>query len=215
MTPTNGTSRGHSEKPPTSPAIRSLAARNGSHKPRAVRVAAAAAAPTPVPVPVPAAAVRPALAAKSGRAVKVEAGPTSDHARQFAETFGALGTLVAGMVPKRGSAKQRAAAEYWGASLASQAAEGWRGKAKVKAVAEGVLPDYETNPSPIGTAETVYTDGLVAVGMKVVAQADRHDVPGLVADLTKAGVDPKVLKRLLKKHTRSFNGAHIFTATLV
>ena len=123
--------------------------------------------------------------------------------------------LVTTMLPKRATAKQRAAVDYWCASLANQTAESWRGKAKVKCVAEGVLPDHEAHPSPIGTAETVYVDEIVSIGMKVVAQADRCDVAALVADLTKAGVDQKVLKRLVKKHTKTYAGAHIFTASLV
>ncbi len=119
------------------------------------------------------------------------------------------------MLPKRHSANERAAAEYWGASVASQVAEQWRGKAKAQAVAAGVLPDHEAHPSPIGTMETIYADKLISISMKVVAQADRVDVTSLIADLTKAGLPERVLKKLLKRHTRTFPGAHIFTASLV
>lgn len=191
-----------------------MAAINGASylpvpKRKSAPAAAAVAPPAPAPAPkrlkggsLPRKALSPAIDL------------TGDHGATFVKAFGALNEVNVGMLPRRASPKQRVAAEYWCASLASQSAEAWRTKAKGRCVAEGVLPDPAT-PSPIGTVETVYADRLISIGMKVVQQADRVDVPGLVVDLTKAGLDLKVLTRLLKKHTRSFAGAHIFTASLV
>lgn len=185
-----------------------LARAIGKTRPKLARKAIPVSAPAPVPAPPPPGRpVRRAVAKAT-----VPAGV--DHGAAFAQAFGALASVAAAVVPKRHSPRAKAAAAYWGASLANQAAEAWRSKAKAVCVAEGVLPD-PASPSPIGTIETVYADATISIAMKVVAQADRVDVVALVADLTKAGVDPKVLKRLTKKHTRSFAGAHIFTASLV
>jgi hypothetical protein len=130
------------------------------------------------------------------------------------QALAAIAESIQAMLPRRASTTERAAAEYWGASIVNQLAEAWRNKAKRQAVAQGVLPDHAATPYPIGTSETVYVGTLVTVSLKVVEQADRVDVPGLVRDLIASGVKPAVLKRLLRKHNKSFPGAHIFTASL-
>jgi hypothetical protein len=131
------------------------------------------------------------------------------------EAFANIGTTADTMMPRPRKARDRVAEELWRAQLLSGLAEQRKNDAKRAAIAAGVLPDYTTEPFPVGTAETVYAGPAVTIGLKVVNQGDRVDVPGLVADLEKSGIKPTVLKRLVKKHTRSFGGAHIFTASLV
>ena len=130
------------------------------------------------------------------------------------ESFDEIGRAIRTMLPKATTAKDRLAAEYLAASLTSRLSEAWRDKTKRAAVGGGVLPDHTADPFPVGTVETVYTGALVTISVKVVEQADRVDVAGLVASLEKAGVKPTLLKRLVKKHTKSFAGAHVFTASL-
>jgi hypothetical protein len=113
------------------------------------------------------------------------------------------------------NARDRLAEEYWSASLLSRFADARREKAKKAAVTGGVLPDHLTHPYPVGTSETIYAGATVTINLKVVPQADRLNTAALVADLQKAGVKPALLKRLVKKHTETFGGAHIFTASLV
>ncbi len=137
-----------------------------------------------------------------------------DGTALIAQAMAEIAESIQAMLPRRASATERAAAEYWGASIANQLAEAWRNRAKRLAVAQGVLPDHTADPYPIGTSETVYVGTLVTVSLKVVEQADRVDVPGLVADLIASGIKPAVLKRLLRRHTKSFAGAHIFSASL-
>lgn len=117
-------------------------------------------------------------------------------------------------LPTTKSTKDKLALEYWAASLLNRLSEARREKAKKAAVMGGVLPDHTSNPLAIGSAETVYSGPLVTIGVKVVAQADRVNVPGLVAYLEKNGVKPALLKRAVKRHTEVFGGAHIFTALL-
>lgn len=133
-----------------------------------------------------------------------------DRTAQITDAFGELGRQL----PKSRNAKDRLAFEYWVSSILSRLAEARREKAKRAAVAGGVLPDHSAAPMPIGTTETVYTGELVTIGVKVVEQASRLDAAGFIADLEKAGLPARTLKRLVKKHTTTFSGAHIFTASL-
>jgi hypothetical protein len=128
----------------------------------------------------------------------------------IAEAFGDIG-----YPPGSRSARDRLAEEYWSASLLSRFADARREKAKKAAVTGGVLRDHLAEPYPVGTSETVYAGATVTINLKVVPQAPRVDTAALVADLQKAGVKPALLKRLVKKHTEQFGGAHIFTAALV
>ena len=208
MTFTNGATRDRPRS--SSPVIASSAVLTAPKKRRAAKGAAPAieAAPAPVPVPVPAAPAPKIGKPRKGETLK------ADRAAAFTEAFALFANVVTSMLPKRSTAKQRAAVDYWCASLANQTAEAWRGKAKAVCVVQGVLPHHELHPMPIGTTETVYADELVSIGLKVVAQADRCDVAALVVELIKTGVEERSLRRLVKKHTKSYPGAHIFSASL-
>jgi hypothetical protein len=137
-----------------------------------------------------------------------------DKTAAITDAFAEIGRVNGTMPPRSRNAKDKLAWEYWTASLLNRLAEARRDKAKRAAVAGDVLPDHTAHPLPVGTVETVYTGALVTIGMKVVEQADRLDVAGFVADLEKSGVASRLLKRLVKRHTRSFPGAHVFTASL-
>ena len=128
-------------------------------------------------------------------------------------TFAEIGR-PRGAAASRKPTKDVLAWEYAVSSLLARLSDARRDKAKKAAIAGGVLPDYAANPLPIGTADTVYVSPLVTIGLKVVAQAERVNVPNLVADLLAAGVKPAVLTKLIKKNTESFAGAHVFTASL-
>jgi hypothetical protein len=125
-----------------------------------------------------------------------------------------LDRTLAILLPKARTAKDKLALDYWAASEAERLDAAWREKAKRAAIRGGVLPDYATNPLPIGTSETVYASPLLTIGLKVVRQADRVNVPGVVAYLEKSGVNAALLKRALKRNTEQFGGAHVFTALL-
>jgi hypothetical protein len=103
---------------------------------------------------------------------------------------------------------------YAVATQSQSLSEAWRDASKKALVACGALPDYAANPLVVGTHATIYTDPLVTVGVKVVPQAPRLDIDACFADLLDAGVKPALLKRLRKKHTTEFNGAHIITTLL-
>jgi hypothetical protein len=131
-----------------------------------------------------------------------------------ADAFAEIGRANGTAMPRAKGAQERVAYEYWVSSQLAQAAELRRERAKRAAIAAGVLPDYVTAPLAIGTMEVVYAGTLVTIGVKVFSQADKINTPGLVADLAAAGVPKAVLKKLLKRHTRSFAGAHVFAASL-
>lgn len=137
-----------------------------------------------------------------------------DRTAAVSEAVAEVGRVIRATLPRKATDKDKLFADFWGFSLALRLIEPLRDKSKRSAVAGEVLPDHAAHPFAIGTSETVYSSELGSIGMKVVEQAERLDVPGFVADLEKAGVTPALLKRLLKKHTRQFPGAHIFTATL-
>jgi hypothetical protein len=129
----------------------------------------------------------------------------------IATAFAEIGTKL---LPATRSTKEKLALEYWASSVLTRLAEARREKAKRAAVIGGVLPDIATSPYPIGAAETVYAGSSVTIGVKVVAQADRVNIAGLVAYLEKNGVKPALLRRAVKRNTETFPGAHIFTALL-
>lgn len=128
--------------------------------------------------------------------------------------FDGLAQIVRGLCGLKASAPEQAAFEYWGSTLLVALAEAWRAKCKKTAIALGVIPDYEATPLPIGSVTTVYTSPAMTIVAKVVPQAPRVDLAGLLVDLGRIGIKPSVLKRLVKKHTKEFAGAHIFTAQL-
>lgn len=162
----------------------------------------------PKPAPAPTRSRRPAAAPAPE--------PQADCAgvTVFTMAFGDLAHVLRSMLPAKAPPDQRAALEYWGSTLAASLAEAWRGRARKQAVSLAVLPDHVTTPRPIGTAEIVYADPLVSIGMRVVEQAGRVDVEALAADLVKSGVKATLVARLVRKHTKAFPGAHIFTASL-
>jgi hypothetical protein len=137
-----------------------------------------------------------------------------DRTAAVSEAVAEVGRTIRATLPRKATEKDKLFADFWGWSLVLRMVEPLRDKSKRAAVAGEVLPDHAAHPFAVGTSETVYSSELGSIGMKVVEQADRLDVPGFVADLEKAGVKPALLKRLQKKHNRSFPGAHIFTASL-
>lgn len=194
-------------------------AQANGHLPKAPRVRNRAKAAKPVVLDAtikPDVAVKAAKPAKAAKPVKpdVAATPAIDRGAVVSQAVAEIGVAARKLLPPRAPKAQVVAADYWAGSLVMQLAEAWRIRAKREAVAMGVLPDHTEHPSPVGTAETVYTDPMITIAMKVVEQAARVDVPGLIADLQKLEIKPTVLARLLKKHTKTFPGAHIFTASL-
>ncbi|MGD0106328.1 MAG: hypothetical protein ABSC06_20145 [Rhodopila sp.] len=125
-----------------------------------------------------------------------------------------LDRALAALLPRAKTVRDKLALDYWAASEAARLDDAWREKAKRGAVAGGVLPDYTANPLPVGTSETVYSSPLLTIGLKVVRQADRVNVAGLVAYLEQAGVKPALLRRAVKRNSEQFGGAHIFTVLL-
>jgi len=156
------------------------------------------------PVPVES---TPAVPAKRSHARK----PASDA---NAEARAELDRTLAALLPRAKTAASRAWVTYAVATRAVSLNEAWRETSKKALVASGSLPDYAANPLPVGTVLTVYSDPLVTAGVKVVPQAPRLNVDACFADLLAAGVKPALLKRLRKKHTTDFSGAHILTALL-
>jgi len=125
-----------------------------------------------------------------------------------------LDRTLAALLARAKTAKSRAVLAYWASSLACSQDEAWRGSAKKALVASNVLPDYTANPLPVGTVATIYSDPLVMLAVKVVQQASRLNVDAFVADLAAAGVKTALLRKLRKRHTTDFSGAHIITALL-
>lgn len=126
-----------------------------------------------------------------------------------------LDRKLAAVLPRARTTKDRLGLALWAATEAVRLDEASKEKAKRAAVAGGVLPDLTANPLPVGTVETVYSSPLLTIGLKVVRQADRTDVPAMMAYLEKNGVKPALLKRAIKRNTNSMGVANIFTALLV
>jgi hypothetical protein len=125
-----------------------------------------------------------------------------------------LDATLATLLPRAKTARDRLAVQYWAASRGTALNEAWRESAKKAAVVGNVIPDYATNPLPVGTVATVYSSPLVTIGVKVTPQAPRLNVDAFCADLLAAGFKAATLKRLRKKHSTEFNGAHVITAML-
>ena len=107
------------------------------------------------------------------------------------------------------TAEVRAWLEYWAATEDERRAVARREKAK-----RAVVPDFAANPLPVGTVETLFSCPLLTVGVKVVRQADRVDVAGVVAYLGQSGVKPALLRRAVRRNSMVFAGAHIITVLL-
>jgi hypothetical protein len=142
---------------------------------------------------------------------KVAATPKSDA---HVEARGELDRTLAGLLPRAKTARSRAVLAHWASSRAGSQSDAWRDETKKALIASGVLPDYTASPLPVGTVETIYSDPLVMLSVKVVQQASRLSVDAFVADLAAAGVKLSLLRRMRKRHTTDFAGAHIITALL-
>ncbi len=127
---------------------------------------------------------------------------------------GELDRSLAGLLARAKTTKSRAVLAYWAASRAGSQNDAWRDGAKKALIAAGVLPDYTATPLPVGSVETIYSDALVMLAVKVTQQASRLNVDAFVADLVEEGVKPALLRKLRKRHTTDFAGAHIITALL-
>jgi hypothetical protein len=84
-------------------------------------------------------------------------------------------------------------------------------KAMVK---EGLIPDKEKNPQPIGRAQ-VYSDAAVSVTLEVRKPSERIDGKEVLEYLASAGVDTKLLDEAARLYTKTTKPAHVFTAYLV
>lgn len=125
-----------------------------------------------------------------------------------------LGRTLAALLTRAKTPKSRKVLNYWASSRADSQSEAWREAAKKDLIASAVLPDYAKNPLPVGTVATIYADPLVVLSVKVTHQASRLNVDACFADLAAAGVKLALLKKMRKRHTTKFNGAHTVTALL-
>lgn len=125
-----------------------------------------------------------------------------------------LDATLAATMARAKTARDRLAVTLWASKRGVSLNEAWADAAKKAAIAEGLIPDYAANPLPVGTVATVYSSALVTIGVQVTQQAPRLNVDAFVADLVAAGVKVATLRRLRKKHTTVFNGAHVITALL-
>lgn len=137
----------------------------------------------------------------------------TERTAELATAFSLVGHRFGGLEEKV-TTPDKLAFEYWAASEISSLAEKRRDEAKKAAVTGGVIPDFKANPLDVGTRSTLYISELLTIAVDVTQQAPRLDGLALVADLVKAGVKPGLLKRLVKRHTKTFAGAHVITATL-
>jgi hypothetical protein len=126
----------------------------------------------------------------------------------------ALVNTLASLIARTKSSVSRKWVTYAVATQSQSLSEAWRDESRRALIACGALPDYRAAPLSVGTQATIYSDALVTVGVKVTKQPPSLDVDACFADLLAAGVKPALLKRLRKKHTTAFNGAHILTALL-
>jgi hypothetical protein len=111
--------------------------------------------------------------------------------------------------------KDKRALEYWASTEAERLDGAWREEAKAAAVKAGVLPDLELNPLEAGTAHTVYSSGLLTIGLKVDRRPARTNVDKMVAYLEKRNVSPSLLKLAVKRNTPKAGVANVYTALLV
>lgn len=148
------------------------------------------------------------------RAKPAKASPAPAKPDAFFEARAELDRTLAALLARAKTTKSRGWVRYGVASRAVSVCDAWRELEKKALIASGALPDYTANPLPVGTVLTVYTDPLVTAGVKVTPQSPRLNVDAFVADLAATGVKTATLRRLRRKHTTEFNGAHIITAML-
>lgn len=78
-----------------------------------------------------------------------------------------------------------------------------------------VLPDFSTDPEPVGTNRVVYVDAQTQISLFVAEPIEGLDHVGFIADLLKANIDPKLVKRLARKHRTETRPAHRLTSSPV
>jgi hypothetical protein len=78
-----------------------------------------------------------------------------------------------------------------------------------------VIPDFTTTPEPVGTNRVVYVDAKTQISLFVAEPIEGLDYLGFIADLLKAGFEPKVVKRLARKHRTETRPAHRLTSSPV
>lgn len=78
-----------------------------------------------------------------------------------------------------------------------------------------VIPDFATAPEPVGTNRVVYVDAKTQISLFVAEPIEGLNHLGFIADLLKAGVDPKLIKRLARKHLTETRPAHRLTSSPV
>ncbi len=108
-----------------------------------------------------------------------------------------------------------AAWEYHVSSRLLRIAESRRDKAIAAAIKAGVLFDHFKKPRPVGTHEIVYSGAIIEIILSVSAGTPGVDHDGFVADLVKAKIDPKLLRRLATKWAIETRPAHKFVSSLV
>lgn len=106
-----------------------------------------------------------------------------------------------------------AALEICEAQAARRTGEARWDAAIKRAVQAGVIPDSQANPEPVGTNRQTYADAVVTVSLFVAAPIAGLNHAAFVADLLKAEVDPRLIKRLHRKHRTQTKAAHRYTAT--
>jgi hypothetical protein len=84
-----------------------------------------------------------------------------------------------------------------------------------RCVRSGVFPDFAANPEPVGTNRVVYVDGQTQIMLFVAESTVGLNHVGFIADLLKANVDPKLVKRLTKRHRTETRPAHRLTSSPV
>lgn len=84
-----------------------------------------------------------------------------------------------------------------------------------EAVKGGLIPDHTAYPEPAGTYRVVYAGEVVEISLAVAEPIEGINFPGFLADLLKAGVEAKLIKRLTRKHRTETKPAHRFTVSLI
>lgn len=78
-----------------------------------------------------------------------------------------------------------------------------------------VIPDFTAMPEPVGTNRVVYADAQTQISLFVAEPIEGLNYLGFIADLLKADVDPKLVKRLSRKHRTETRPAHRLTSSPV
>jgi hypothetical protein len=97
----------------------------------------------------------------------------------------------------------------------SSLADGRKKAATKAAIQSGVIFDYENNPKPAGTTESVYNGDVVSVNVLVKKGRAILNSDSFINDLLNAGVDRALVGKLVDKHTKLSAPAHNFTTALV